>query len=78
MNQDFFNIRSQLLQEEVSRARLNVQNLTEQLEQAKNHLNQVAGHLNEVSYLAGEAAKMEEAKKQQDAKHDDANSQDAQ
>ena len=49
--------RAGLLNQELQQAKQNVISLTEQLEQAKAHLNMVVGHLNEVAYLMGEERK---------------------
>ena len=55
---DVLNERSKALREEFNKARQNVVNLSEQLEQGKASLNVISGHLNEAAYLLAEAQKL--------------------
>jgi hypothetical protein len=68
--------RAQVLNAELQRAKQNVTGLTEQLEQAKVHLNMVAGHLNEVAYLMGEEQKLAQKQAAKDVAPVDSKEQD--
>jgi len=61
MSIQYLSERAGVLNQELQRAKQNVTGLTEQLEQAKVHLNMVVGHLNEVGFLIGEEQKANQA-----------------
>ena len=54
MSIKFLAERATLLNAESQKAKANVSALTEQLDQAKNHLHVVIGHANEIAYLMQE------------------------